>query len=40
MNRDYFFNKRLVISVICDKCGSNDDKRFKEEEPFVLTNNE
>ena len=32
----YFFNKRLVISIICDKCCSNDDKIFKEEESFEI----
>ena len=28
----YTFNKTLVKSIVCDKCGSNDEKRFKEEE--------
>ena len=27
----YTFDKTLVISIICDKCGCNDEKIFKEE---------
>ena len=28
----YMYNKKLVFSIICEKCVSNDDKVFKEEE--------
>ena len=28
----YIYNKKLVFSIICEKCVSNDDKVFKEEE--------
>ena len=28
----YTFNKTLFNSIVCDKCGSNDKKIFKEEE--------
>ena len=28
----YIFDKTLVFSIICDKCGSKDEKIFKEEE--------
>ena len=27
----YTFDKTLVIPIICDKCGSNNEKIFKEE---------
>ena len=27
-----FFDKTLVLSVICDKCGTKNEKIFKEEE--------
>ena len=32
----YVFNKKFVIYIICDKCGSNDDKVFKEEESIEI----
>ena len=32
----YIFNKMLVLSVICDKCASNDKKIFKEEESIEI----
>ena len=32
----YVFNKNLVFSIICDKCGSNNDKVFKEEESIEI----
>ena len=28
----YIFNKTWVLCIICDKCGSKDEKVFKEEE--------
>ena len=28
----YIFDNTLVLSIICDKCGSNDEKIFKKEE--------
>ena len=28
----YIFEKTLVLSIICDKCGSEDEIVFKEEE--------
>ena len=28
----YIFNKTWVLSIICDKCGSKDEKVFKKEE--------
>ena len=28
----YSFDRILVLSIICGKCGSNDEKMFKEEE--------
>ena len=24
------FNKTLVLSIVCDKCGNNDDKIFEK----------
>ena len=27
----YIFNRALVFSIICENCGSNDEKIFKEE---------
>ena len=30
------FNKTLVPSLIFDKCGSNDNKIFKEEESIKI----
>ena len=26
----YILNKALAISIICDKCGSNDEKYFQK----------
>ena len=26
----YIINKTSFLSIICDKCGSNDDRIFKE----------
>ena len=26
----YILDKTLVLSIICDKCGSNDEEIFKE----------
>ena len=26
----YIFEKKLVLSIICSKCGSKDEKIFKE----------
>ena len=31
---DKMFYKILVISIICDKCGSKPERIFKEEESF------
>ena len=28
----YIFEKTLVLSIICDKCGNEDETVFKEEE--------
>ena len=28
----YIFEKTLVLSIICSKCGNDDEKIFKEEE--------
>ena len=28
----YIFEKALVLSIICGKCGNEDEKIFKEEE--------
>ena len=28
----YIFNKSFVLSTICDKCGSNNNKTFQGEE--------
>ena len=28
----FIFNKTLFLSIICGKCGSNDDKMLKEKE--------
>ena len=28
----YIFDQTLVLSIICNKCSSNDEKIFKEEE--------
>ena len=30
----HFFDETLVLSIICDKCGSNDEKVFTEKELF------
>ena len=32
----YIFEKKLVLSVICSKCKSKDEKIFKEEESFEI----
>ena len=32
----YTFNEALVLSIICDKCGSNDDKIFTIEESIEI----
>ena len=34
----YFFGKTLVLSIICSKCGSKDEKIFKEEESIKILN--
>ena len=31
------FNKTLVLSIICDKCGSNDEKIFKENDSVRIS---
>ena len=30
------FDKILIISITCGKCGKNDEKLFKEEKSFVI----
>ena len=30
------FDKTLILSIICDKCGSKDEKIFKEEESIEV----
>lgn len=30
------FEKTLILSIICNKCYSNDQKVFKEEESIVI----
>ena len=30
------FNRALVFSIICENCGSNDEKIFKEEESIKI----
>ena len=30
-------NETLVLSIICDKCGSKDEKIFKEEESIKVS---
>ena len=30
------FDKTLVLSIVCDKCGSKDEKIFKEESIEIL----
>ena len=32
----YIFDELLSLSTICDKCGSNDQKIFKEEESIEI----
>ena len=32
----YIFEKTLVIYIICNKCGNEDEKIFKEEESIDL----
>ena len=34
----YICNKTLILSSICNKCGSEDKKLFKEEEPIEILN--
>ena len=26
----YIFDETLILSIVCDKCGSKDEKRFKD----------
>ena len=35
-NISYIFDKTLVLSIICNKGGSNDEKIFKEEESIEI----
>ena len=32
----YLCDKKLLISSICNKCGSEDEKTFKEEESIEI----
>ena len=32
------FDKTFFLFIICDKCGSNDDKTFEEESMEILEN--
>ena len=32
----YILDETLNLSVICDKCGSNDEKRIKEEKSIEI----
>ena len=32
----YIFDKTLALSIICGKCGSNDEKIFKQENIQLL----
>ena len=34
----YIFDKTLFIFIICDKCGSNDEKIFEKESMEILEN--
>ena len=34
----YIFNKTLVFSISCDRCGINDDKILKEEKSIEILN--
>lgn len=34
----YILNKTLVLSVICDKCDSNDNKILKEDKLMIMVN--
>ena len=36
LNISYIFDKTLILPVICDKCGSNDEKIVKEEESINI----
>ena len=36
LKRPYIFDKTLVLSIICGKCGSNDDNIADEEESTVI----
>ena len=33
----YFLGKEKVLSIICDKCGSNVEKIFQEEESISIS---
>ena len=32
----YIFEKTLILSIICNKCGNKDEKSFKEEESIKI----
>ena len=32
----YLLEKRLVLSIICNKCKNEDEKLFREEEPIEI----
>ena len=32
----YIFEKKSVLSIICSKCGSKDEKIFKEEQSIKI----
>ena len=32
----YIFDKALILSIICDKCGSNDKTIFKKEQSIKI----
>ena len=32
----YIFEKKIVFSIICSKCGNEDEKIFKEESIEIL----
>ena len=32
----YIFDKTLVLSIICDRCGSNDENTFEKEESIEI----
>ena len=35
-NISYIFDKTLVLSIICDKCSSEEENIFKEEESIEI----